>query len=798
MLKNYFIVALRALRRQPGHAALNITGLAVGIAAAVVLLLFVDHERSFDRHHEGAGDLYLVAERHVTPEDTYEWAATRTPVLPVIVDEVPEVVAGSRWGWSQAWFAHGDTRLEVAIRYADPGLEASLTIPVLAGDLRAALTEPGRVAISASTAAKLFGDRLPEAVLGEVIDIDFGDASYTVAAIVADPPESTNFEFEALGPYATYIEQRGGARFGDNWASVTANALVRLVPGTDPAGLASSLESIKTTYFQDAEGSDITVYLNPITTIRAEWAGNGTLLVLLAVIAGITLLVAVINFTNLATAQALRRSKEVGVRKAIGAGRRQLAAQFLGEALLTVSFALVLALVLVLTLVPTFNTVFETAIHFNALRHGPGLVALGGVLAVMAGAYPALVLSGLRPIETLKGRGPRRMSGAGVQRGLVVVQFALAVVLIAGTTTVWQQVQHLRSQDARFDTASVLRVPVLTEPLPEDGADAALTAARDRLLADSRIESVAFSTVVPSRYYVNFNSFGREGASFEELVRTRQATIGLDYVEAVGLSLLSGRGFRPSDALTREETGTRAIPVLLNETAAAAYGGVQPGDRIQNSGGQAHEVIGIVADFQYRTAAEGIEPLLHYFGDPEPSGYSSMVVRTQPGEAEAGMALLRAVWADLYPSLEFEGVFIDEAFNEFYQAQERVGLIVTLFAGIALALACLGLLALAAYAAQRRTKEVGVRKVLGASVTALVRLLVWDFARLVVVGAVVAIPIAYAGLDRWLDDFATRIDLGPVLFLLAGGTVLMAALLTIGGLAYRAATADPARTLRYE
>ncbi|MEM6783538.1 MAG: FtsX-like permease family protein [Bacteroidota bacterium] len=318
------------------------------------------------------------------------------------------------------------------------------------------------------------------------------------------------------------------------------------------------------------------------------------------------------------------------------------------------------------------------------------------------------------------------------------------------------------------------------------------------MLADSRVESVAFTTVVPSQYYTNFNSFGREGASFEELIRTRQATIGLDYVEAVGLTLLSGRGFRPSDAIMREEFADRAIPVLINETAAQSYGDVQPGDRIQNSNGMTHEVIGIVADFQYRTAAEGIEPLLHYFGDPEPSGYSSMVVRMQPGEAVAGMALLRGVWADLYPSLDFEGVFLDEAFNDFYLVQERVGLIVTLFAGIALALACLGLLALAAFAAQRRTKEVGVRKVLGASVPALVRLLVWDFARLVAAGALVAVPIAYVGLDRWLDDFATRIDLGPMLFLLAGGTVLIAALFTIGGLAYRAATANPARTLRYE
>ncbi|MEM6783539.1 MAG: ABC transporter permease [Bacteroidota bacterium] len=466
MAKNYLLVALRALRRQPGHAVLNISGLAVGIAAAVVLLLFVDHERSFDSHHEDAGDVYLLAERHVTPEDTYEWAATRTPLLPVVVEEIPEVVAGSRWGWSQKWFAQDETRIEVAIRFAEPGLAETLTLPVLAGDLRAALSEPGRVAITASTAEKLFGDRAPASLLGEGLDIDFGDDTYTVAAILEDPPEATNFEFEALGPYVTYIEERGGERFGENWASVTANALLRLAPATEPSSLAAGLGAIQGAYFNDAEGSDVTVYLNPLTTIRAEWAGNGTLLVLLAVIAGITLLVAVINFTNLATAQALRRAKEVGVRKAIGAGREQLAAQFIGEALLTVGFALVLATILVLSLLPTFNAAFETAIEFEVVRHGPGLLVLGGLLALLAGAYPALVLSGLKPIETLKGRGPRRVTGAGMQRGLVVVQFALAVVLIAGTTTVWQQVQHLRSQDARFDAASVLRMPVLTEPLP--------------------------------------------------------------------------------------------------------------------------------------------------------------------------------------------------------------------------------------------------------------------------------------------------------------------------------------------
>ncbi|MEM8557675.1 MAG: ABC transporter permease [Bacteroidota bacterium] len=795
MTKNYLLVALRALRRQPGHAVLNIAGLAVGIAAAVVLLLFVDHERSFDRHHTDADDLYVVAERHVLPEDTFEWTATRTPALPVLLEEIPEIAAGSRWGWWGGWLAHGEVRTEVDMRFVDPGFADVLDVTVLAGDLSAALAAPGTVALTASTVVTLFGDVPYEAVLDQTLDVDFGDDAYTVKAVIADPPETTNFDYEGLGPVATYIEYRGGAPFGDNWASVTTSALVRLQPGTDPASLAEQLEAVRTSYFADREGGDVTLYLQPLAGVRAMWTGNATLLTLLAVIAGITLLVAVINFTNLATAQALRRAKEVGVRKAIGAGRRQLAGQFLGEALLTVALALVLAAVLVLTLLPTFNAAFETAITFDMLRHGPGLLVLGAMLAVLAGAYPALVLSGLNPITTLKGNGPRRVTGAGVQRGLVVVQFALAVVLIAGTATVWQQVDHLRGQDARFDTAHVLTMPVYQEPLPEEGAEAALTALQTRLLADPRVEQAAFTGVTPSSYYTSFNSYVRDGRSMDESVRTRQGHVGVGYFETMGLTFVSGRPFVEGD-IPDEEAGV--LPkAVLNETAARAMG-VEAGDRVRAGFGRTFEVVGVVADFQYRSAAEGIEPIVHFFRGPSPLGYNTLAVRMRAGEAAAGVDLLAAAWADLYPTLDFEYTFLDDAFNEFYHAQERVGLIVTLFAGIALALACLGLLALAAFAAQRRTKEVGVRKVLGASVPALVRLLVWDFARLVAVGALVAVPVAYLGLDRWLDDFATRIDLGPMLFLLAGGTVLTAALLTIGGLAYRAATANPARTLRYE
>jgi len=414
---------------------------------------------------------------------------------------------------------------------------------------------------------------------------------------------------------------------------------------------------------------------------------------------------------------------------------------------------------------------------------------------MIAGLYPALYLSGLRPVASLRGRFAHRADGHRLRQGLVVVQFGLAVFLIAGTLIVWQQIRYMKTQDVGFDRAHVIVMPVKTAALGgREKAATPMAAVRDALLTYPIVRSASLSQSVPGAYTVDFNLYFPNGDASRGIRMQQVWHVDARYFDTYGIDVVLGEGFS-AEAPSQNENR-----VVINQAAAEQMGDPVLETRLHrgSEGGQPFEIAGVVKDFHYQSLAGAIEPLVHYYGGEESGQYNYLSVRLQPGQAAEGVALLRQYWQRLYPHLGFEYFFIDAAFDTMYRSQERFGWVATIFSGLAILIACLGLLALVAFNVRLRTKEIGVRKVLGATALQIVTLLSQDFARLVVMAAVVAAPAVYLVMRRWLSDFAYRIEISWWIFLMAGLVALLVALLTVSYQAIKAALADPVKSLRYE
>ena len=502
---------------------------------------------------------------------------------------------------------------------------------------------------------------------------------------------------------------------------------------------------------------------------------------------------------NLATARSVERAREVGVRKSVGAQRGQLARQFLTEALLLAGLGLVVALALIALALPLFRTLADRALVVEAGTAVPAvLVALGltVVVGLLAGSYPALVLSGFRPAEVLKGQFATSGRGALLRKGLVVTQFAITVALLVGTFVVYDQLAFLRDANLGFDEARLVSIDLQDEPV-----DAFLAALDRRPEVEG---AAATSTSFPSEL-LDGDGLGFEGMTeADAFVDVRTVAVSPEFFDVLGVSFEAGGAFRPgsasdSSALILNATAARLLAAQATDQAVASPADLVGLEVLVNGpvdmGGRLAPVIGVVEDFNMATLHEAVEPVRFIL---RPSRFRHVLARVRPGEAGATVAALQAAWTEAYPDALFEYRFTDAAFDAAYRAEERLGLLFTVFAALAVFIACLGLLGLAAYAAQQRRKEIGVRKVLGASVGSVVALLTKDFAVLVIVGFAVAVPLAWVAMDRWLDGFAYHVDLGMSAFVIAGLVALAVALAAVSVQALRAASTDPVQALRDE
>jgi len=813
MLKSYFKIAVRNLLRHKSYSLINIVGLAIGMACCILILLYVQNELSYDRHHEKADRIYRVASDHKFGGNHFQMAVSPAPMAEALVRDFPEVESAARFRGYGSFLIKkvGEQNFkEERVIFADNAIFDIFTIPLLAGDAKAALTAPNTVVISQSTAKKYFSEDDP---VGQSLLFD-NTAVYKITGVFADMPDNGHFHFDFIAALISRDESRNGL-----WVSNNFRTYLLLKAGGQPAALEAKFPEMIRKYagpqvqeFLGAsfeamvqQGNQMRFYLQPLRDIHlhsdlnVEFEPNGNIkyVYIFSAIAFFILLIACINFMNLATARSANRAKEVGIRKVVGSYRRQLVGQFLAESIFLSVIAVMLALVVVELILPAFNNLAEKSLQTFYFGNWPLLATLIGItllVGVVAGSYPAFVLSSFKPVSVLKGAKSAGARSSRLRSVLVVFQFAASVILIVGTLIIKNQLHYIQNKNLGFNKEQVI---VLHDAY---ALGEKLDAFKNEVMRNPSTISATVSGYLPVSSNRNDTGFWPEGQrAGDNPVSMQIWNVDYGYVETMGMEIVAGRNFS-------ETFGADSSAVILNERAAKMFGfgdplgqkiytwAFTPGQGIDRDRTIPHTVIGVVKDFHFASLKSNIGALGLRLGRSR--GFISFRFKVQ--EVAALIAFLENKWKEFAPDQPFAYSFLDERFSNMYRAEQKVGDVFSVFAGLAIFTACLGLFGLASFMTEQRTKEIGVRKVLGASVSQIVILLSKDFTRLVLLAIAIAAPVAYFAMNRWLQDFAYRIQIGVETFLLAGGMALLIALLTVSTQAIKAALANPVEALRYE
>lgn len=777
MLQNYFKMAWRVILKQRLHSFLNVIGLAIGLATALLLLLWIKDELGYDRFHPQHPHIVKVM-LNITSDaqdtQTYGWVAP--PVADAMQREIPGVVQ-TTCSWEQKTiFSHQAITDEETGLVADSTFLQVFHFPLVKGEPTAKLLAPHSILITQRLAEKYFGKAEP---LGKIIRLDRTN-DMVVAGVLADIPGNSSLQFDYLRPLPTPAS-------AGSWLEVKANVFAVLNPNANFEKLRGQLKAMTQRHLPEwLTGWVYFPYRLDDLYLRSnfkngQYAGGGqiTYVRLFGIVAVFVLLIATINFMNLSTAQATRRAKEVGIRKAVGAAQGSLIGQFLSESFLLTGVAGLLALGIVLAILPLFNDLLQKQISIDWLNPLYG-ATYGGVLlmtAVLAGLYPAFVLSSFKPVKVLKGL---RYAGSGgviwLRKSLVVVQFTATAMLLAGTGLVYQQIDFIRTRNLGFQQQNLIRFPSedLKLPQPYQHAKAVLS-------STPGVESVSSSS----------SSFqGTYGRNYVEWAgqRTMFAVITGDHdlLTTLGISLQSGRNFSP-------QFGTDSSGVILNEAAARRMQFQRPLDQVIRVNNEEYKVIGVVKDFHIASIHQQIEPMVILY---DTKNVNYFFVRMNAQNRATALRNLETAYQSLRPQAPFNFQFVDQEYERIYQNELQIGTLANWFSGIAIFISCLGLFGLASFSVERRTKEIGIRKVLGASVTGVFMLLNKEFIRLVLLAQVLAIYPVWVVMNGWLNKFAYHAEIGVGIFVAVGVLSLGIALFTVSLHSFRAALMNPVKSLQ--
>lgn len=785
MFKNH-LITWRNLWKNKGYSALNIFGLTIGITCASLIFLWIEDEVNFDSMFPKQDQTY-----HVTVNSNFEgewrtFGQTPGPLAQDLKDEIPEIVGAARSSNGNMLFTIGENAVKRSGSYVDAEFIDIFSLQFLEGNAESALNRPDAIVLTQETASDLFGENTT--ALNRSIQVN-NKNNYVVTGVVEDFPENTTIGFDWLASFERFNEGEDNEWMKDYDANFT-NTFVELAPGSNYTAVDAKVREILPI---KVKNPDAYFFLHSMKDwhLRSNFengvkvGGQITFVRLMAVIALIILLIACINFMNLSTARSEKRAKEVGLRKVLGSGKKRLISQFIAEALTTSCLAAVVSVVLLLVLLPEFNILVEKQLELRLLdfTHLISLLGITLICGLLAGWYPAFYLSSFRTAEVLKGVKAKQGSAASIRKGLVVSQFAVSIVFIISTIIVYQQTQHVKSRDLGFTKENLIKVPVSGDMIKN------FNPIRNELIASGWVENVALiSTHVLSDGYNGTNLQWEGGVNTEDVLISFRH-ISSDFFTTAGMEIVEGHGF--SEDVSRDSTN-----ILISQSFAKLMGEGSALGKTVLRYGTTYNVIGVVKDYLYGDMYGTSDPVMFF---NEPSYAQLMYIKTKSGaEIAKTLAVMETVMKTNNPAFPFEFEFVDESFNSKFKSEKMMGSLSQIFAILAIIISCLGLFGLSAYTAEQRRKEIGVRKVLGSSVTGIVKLLSKDFLSLVLIALLVAGPVAWSVMKNWLEGFSYRIEINPWVFALAGLVAIAIALLTVSFQAVKAALSNPVKSLRTE
>jgi putative ABC transport system permease protein len=783
MLKHYLKIAIRNLSRQKVFSTINIIGLAIGLACGIMLSLWIFDELSFDKFHENGNNIYRVLENQSYSSQNMQVAVTPAPMAEAMKDDFPEIVSITRYnsGYAQT-IEVGEKKFEETNgAFADADFFEMFSFPIIEGSQNP-LADKNSIVLTETTAAKLFGDK--EAV-GNTVSLYGLDLQVT--AVMRDVPRNSHLSFGYILPFQIMVDRNPDL---DNWGSNSIYTYVQLIDGTSCEEMT---EKVKMYLKERSEGSSSELYLQPVTKtylhsvgLVADYGGMGDFryIILFSIIAVFIIIISSVNFISLSTARYTKRAKEVGLRKVVGSQRSQLIWQFLGESMLLLLISLGVALVLVEFCLPAFNNISAKQLSLLYLLNPEilaGLVAFVIILGFLTGIYPAFMLSSFKPVTALKGSQITNSKGIVFRKVMVVTQWTLSIILIISTLMISKQLQFMKNKKMGFDKEQIVYTNIR--------GMGKIDAIKEELLKHPGVENVSAARTLPNRIMSSASGSAWEGKNDEETFLVHYNIVDYDFIETFKIEIAEGRSF--SAEFSDEEN----FGVLLNEEAIKQMGLEDPIGKEYSFWGNDGEIVGVMKDFHFKSLHNPIEPMLFIvFKDY----VDILVVRIDANETENTVAFLEETMAKFDPENNHEFRFFDERYNAMYHSEQQMEIILKIFTGLAIFIACLGLFGLSTFLTQQRTKEIGIRKVLGANVPNIVIILSKEFTKWVIIANLIACPAAYFILNSLLQNFAYRVNIGYQVF---GVTFVLSVLIAIGTVSFqtiKAANSNPVKALKYE
>lgn len=785
MLKNYLKIALRTLYKYKGYSIINILGLAIGMATCIIILLWVQDEMSYDRFFKNSKNLYRVYAEFYSNES---WAVTPIPLAPALKSDFPEIADVSRYRSFSALIENNNVRFNERGAFVDPSFLTMFSFPLLNGDAITALTDPYSIVITETMADKYFGDNNP---LGKTIKIDNVN-DYKITGVLKSNPGNSHFRFNFLLPFEIFLKKDRGQI---SWERFQLRTYVLLNEDVQSEKVEASITELLD---QHNPENDIKLHLQPLTQIHLHnlnGGGNIEYVYIFSIIALFVLLIACINFMNLTTARSSTRTKEIGMRKVTGASKFDFIKQFMGESILLSLFAFIIAINIVYLVLPIFNDISGKMLNLNLIKNidiGLGLIGLLLLTGIISGSYPTFFLAAFKPVAILKANSSlikKKNKDAILRKSLVILQFSISIFLLIVTLVISRQLNFLLNKDPGYNSEQVVYLPMKGDLKQQNEPF------KNELLQNRNIVNVAATSGMLVDMLSSYDGFDWDGKNPDKRYSFVLGAVDFDYLQTLKMEMTDGRGF--SKKYLSDETGG----FIVNQAAIEAMGMKNPIEKrfsFEGRQGWRHgTIVGVVKNFHFQSLHNKIEPFVMMI---QPDRYNYFCLRIKPGTPDISETLtfVENTWKKFVPNYPFEYSFLDEEFESLYRAEQRTKKIFSYFSFLAMFISCLGLFGLSSFTAERRTKEIGIRKVLGASVPGIMRLLNKEFLFLIAVSNLIAWIFSYFIIKKWLQNFAYHIELGWYFFVISGLLAMFFALVVVSIQSSKVAFQNPVESLRYE